>query len=136
MELTSPREGVHSQMDKPVGTLLRLRRVRDLELSLRQMARDLRIAPAHLSDIELGERTPSEDLLVRIADAYKVPAEMVRAGWRRPDPLVCEVASTSPLSMRVTTELFELAADFEAEQWEKLIQSVRRIAKGSGRRNK
>ena len=117
--------------DQAIGQVLRNRRITEIGTSLREMSRRLRIAAAHLSEIELGTRTPSEDLLCRIADAYKVPTELVRAGWRRPDPLVCEVASTSPLHMRVTTEVFGLASDFTDEQWEKLLQSARRIAKNT-----
>jgi len=51
----------------------RIRELRDeRDFSLREFARTLDVTPAHLSDIELGRRFPSENLLKRIAHKLKV----------------------------------------------------------------
>jgi transcriptional regulator with XRE-family HTH domain len=62
-------------MKKPLGTRIReLREARDL--SLRELAREVgEVSAAHLSDIELGRRYPSESLLVKLARELKVSAE-------------------------------------------------------------
>lgn len=41
------------------------------DLSLRDLAKKVEKTPAHISDIELGRRHPSEDLLRKIAEALK-----------------------------------------------------------------
>ena len=46
-----------------------IRRTRDeKDISLREFARRLGISPAFASDVELGRRFPSDDMLARIAD--------------------------------------------------------------------
>ena len=50
-----------------IGDILRRQRTEVLGKGLREMARQLGTAPAHLTDIEHGNRSPSEGLLVKIA---------------------------------------------------------------------
>lgn len=51
----------------------RLRELRDgKDLSLRELARKLGRSPAHLSDIELGRRYPSPEVLAELARALEV----------------------------------------------------------------
>ena len=59
-------------MSKSLGT--RIREIREeRDLSLREFAKKLDdISPAHVSDIELGRRFPSDDLLVKIARVLNV----------------------------------------------------------------
>lgn len=58
-------------------------RMRELRLerdfSLREFARDLDVSAAFLSDIELGRRYPSDDLLNTIARKLRTPVEELRA---------------------------------------------------------
>lgn len=51
----------------------RIRQLRgERDVSLREFAKKIDVTPAHLSDIELGRRFPSEALLKRIAISLKV----------------------------------------------------------------
>lgn len=70
-------------MSKSLGTRIReLREERDL--SLREFAKKLdNISPAHVSDIELGRRFPSDELLVKMAKILAVPlSELKRLDLR------------------------------------------------------
>jgi transcriptional regulator with XRE-family HTH domain len=55
----------------------RIRELREgMDISLREFAKKLGdVSAAHISDIELGRRYPSESLLDRIAQVLKVPPE-------------------------------------------------------------
>src|ERR1700757_2692500 len=54
----------------------RLHELRDkADLSLRELAKQVGISPPFLSDIELGRRFPSEEILVKLASALRVPLE-------------------------------------------------------------
>lgn len=59
------------------------RRIRELreamDYSLREFAKHLNnLSPAHMSDIELGRRFPSEELLVKIAKVLGVSVDELR----------------------------------------------------------
>jgi len=111
---------------QPIGDVLRARRV-ELNKGLRQMAAELGIAPAHLTDIEKGRRTPSEDLLLRIAKAYGIPVADLRAGWSRPDAVVAEVGSQDPVTAEKVPEFLRTARKLTTEQWDTLIEQARRM---------
>jgi transcriptional regulator with XRE-family HTH domain len=65
------------RMNKTLGQ--RIRELREeLDLSLREMAEKIDAAPAHVSDIELGRRNPSEALLAKIAHILRVTIEELR----------------------------------------------------------
>jgi transcriptional regulator with XRE-family HTH domain len=54
----------------------RLHQLRDkADLSLRELATKVRISSPFLSDIELGRRFPSEEILAKLASALNVPLE-------------------------------------------------------------
>ena len=54
----------------------RLRELRDsADLSVRELAKRIGISSPFLSDIELGRRFPSEEVLGKLAAALKVPLE-------------------------------------------------------------
>jgi transcriptional regulator with XRE-family HTH domain len=58
-------------MKKTLGQ--RIRELRDKQdISLREFAKMIEVTPAHLSDIELGRRFPSEGLLKRIAAKLRI----------------------------------------------------------------
>jgi transcriptional regulator with XRE-family HTH domain len=66
---------------RTLGEVLRDARV-EAELTLRDIAKKLEIAPSYLSDIENDRRVPSEDVLVRLAEELKLKVDdlMARAG--------------------------------------------------------
>lgn len=112
---------------KPIGETLRQRRVEALDKSLREMAKVLDIAPAHLTDVELGRRTPSEALLLRISVAYGITVAELRAGWSRPDAIVSEVASQDAVTAEKVPELLRSARKLTPTQWDALIDEARRM---------
>src|SRR5438445_7159329 len=61
-----------------IGPFIRRRRD-ELDLSLRELAKNLDCSPAFISDIELGRRHPSDKVLVEIARVLKVKVEALRA---------------------------------------------------------
>lgn len=111
-----------------IGEKLRVQRVEVLEKGLREMARFLDIAPAHLTDIENGRRSPSEELLVKLAKAYKLPEPDLRSGFAKPETIVSELASESPIAAEKVPELLRSARGLTAEQWDRLIKQARKIS--------
>lgn len=70
-------------MAKTLGE--RLRELRgEGDLSLRELGRRLDVSAAHLSDIELGRRYPSDELLEKLARALGTSSEALRAYDTRP----------------------------------------------------
>lgn len=108
----------------PIGEQLRRQRVDVLGKGLREMAALLSVAPAHLTDLEKGRRTPSEDLLLRIAEQYRLPVADLRAGWSRPDAIVSEVASQDPTTAAKVPEFLRTARNLTPEQWDRLIRQA------------
>lgn len=119
---------------EPIGEALRGRRVEILKKGLREMARHLDIAPAHLTDIENGRRNPSEELLVKMAVAYGVPEADLRAGFGRPEAIVSEVASESPVNAEKVPAFLRTARGLTPDQWDKLIEQAKRMSKGGEER--
>ena len=63
-----------SMITKSLGDVLR--ELRDkADLSLRELARYIDVSAPFLSDIELGKRYPSDDVLKKIADKLRIPFE-------------------------------------------------------------
>jgi len=54
------------------------------DVSLRELAKKLEVSPAFLSDIELGRRYPSDEVLVRIARELSTSVESLKAYDTRP----------------------------------------------------
>lgn len=113
--------------DLPIGERLRTQRTEVLGKGLREMARNLQVAPAHLTDIETGKRNPSEELLVRMASAYQLPEAELRAGFGKPDADVRELASETPLAAEKVPEFLRTARGLSAEQWDRLIRQARKM---------
>ena len=63
---------------KTLGEKIRELRV-ERDISLREFARDLDVSAAFLSDIELGRRFPSDELLTSIARKLRTPLDEFRA---------------------------------------------------------
>ena len=120
----------------PIGETLRIRRVEALKKGLREMARLLDIAPAHLTDIEKGRRNPSDGLLKRIGDAYGIAEPELRAGWGKADGIVGEVATQDAMTAEKVPEFLRTARKLSPEQWDRLIGQARRMASGKGKGSK
>ncbi len=112
----------------PIGERLRARRVEVLKKSLRDIARQLDSAPIHVSDIETGKRTPSEELLLKIAKVYGVPEAELRSGFARPDAIVGEVASESAVAAEKVPAFLRTARGLSADQWDTLIKQARKLS--------
>lgn len=117
---------------EPVYDLLRRQRTEVLHRGLRETAGLLGVTPTHLSDIERGKREPSEALLVRIAEVYRLPIAELRAGWGRADAIVQEVATQDPLTAEKAPDLLRSARSLTAEQWDELTRIAQEMAKRKG----
>lgn len=123
----------NSSKSKPavesIGEVLRQRRIDVLQKSVRDVARLLDTAPIHVSDIETGKRTPSEELLLKIAKVYGVTEAKLRAGFTRPESIVIEVASESDEAAEKVPALMRKATGFSLKQWDALVKSADEISK-------
>ncbi|HOW70455.1 MAG TPA: helix-turn-helix transcriptional regulator [Phycisphaerae bacterium] len=126
-----------SQNPEPsIGDIIRRRRVEVLKKGLREMARELTIAPAHLTDIEKGRRTPSEGLLKRISAAYGIGEAELRAAWSKADEVVQEVATQDTMSAEKVPQFLRTARKLNAEQWDQLIRQAEQMAAGKTRKER
>ena len=116
----------------PIGERLRHQRVEVLGKSLRDMAKLVDTAPIHLSDIETGKRTPSEDLLVRIAAAYQMPESELRGGFGKLDATVTDVFRESTTAAEKAPEFLRTAKGLSPEQWDKLIKQAKKLSEEQG----
>lgn len=68
---------------KPFGQFLREKRD-ERDLSLRELARRAQVSAAFLSDIELGRRYPSDDVLQKLGEALGVSTTELQSYDPRP----------------------------------------------------
>ena len=115
------------QGSQQVGEVLRKQRIKVLNKGLREMAKLLDIAPPHVSDMEKGRRTPSEELLLRMVKQYGVDEATLRAGWSRPEEIVSEIASQDATTAAKVPELLRTARRLSSSQWDDLIEQARRM---------
>ncbi|MBL4810074.1 MAG: helix-turn-helix transcriptional regulator [Phycisphaerales bacterium] len=113
---------------QPIGEIIRHQRTEVLMVGLRDMAKLLEIAPAHLTDIEKGRRSPSEALLLRITIQYKIDEATLRAGWGKAESDVGEIASSNAINAAKAPELLRAAKDLDAKHWDALISQARTMA--------
>lgn len=121
--------------NEPIGARLRKQRVEVLKRGLRQTAADLGIAPAHLTDIEKGRRSPSEDLLLRIAKVYRIDEQTLRKAWGKMNAVVGEVFGESETNATKVPEFLRTARELTSEQWDTLIAQAKSMSsksKGKG----
>jgi transcriptional regulator with XRE-family HTH domain len=110
----------------PICERLRIRRVDVLGKSVRDMAKVLDASPIHISDIETGKRTPSDDLLVRIANAYGLPESELRSGFSRAPEDVNKLVTETPVSVEKVPEFLRSARGLSAEQWDWFIREAKK----------
>jgi transcriptional regulator with XRE-family HTH domain len=113
----------------PIGELLRRQRVQVVKKGLREMAKLLGITPPHLTDIEKGRRTPSEELLIRIGRHYDIPEAELRSGWSRADTIVGQIATQDAVTAEKVPELLRKARKLSATQWDNLIKYANRLSR-------
>lgn len=65
-----------------LGEQIRTARLRD-ELSLRELARRIERAPSYINDIENDRRTPSEEVLAKIASVLNLDVDVLLAAAGR-----------------------------------------------------
>jgi len=76
----------------------RIRELREKQdLSVRELARQLRVSAPFLSDVELGRRHPSDDVLQRLAIQLKTTADELRQhDSRLPVQELKRIAASNP----------------------------------------
>lgn len=68
---------------KSFGQFIREKRD-ERDLSLRELARRVSVSAAFLSDIELGRRYPSDDVLQKLSDVLGIPTKELQSYDPRP----------------------------------------------------
>ncbi|MEM6484197.1 MAG: helix-turn-helix transcriptional regulator [Pseudomonadota bacterium] len=123
-----------SKPNIPIGEQLRQQRVEVLGKGLREMARLLGVTPAHLTDVEKGRRSPSEELLCKIAKEYGLEQAVLRSGWHKADTVVEEVATQDETTAEKVPQFLRTARNLSPAQWDQLIRQADRLsnAKKSG----
>jgi len=116
-----------------VGEVLRKQRIEVLDKGLREMAKLLDIAPAHLTDLEKGRRTPSEELLVRMIKQYAIDEATLRAGWSKPEEIVSEIASQDATTAAKVPEFLRSARKLSAGDWDTLIKNAKDLSRNRPR---
>lgn len=114
--------------NEKLGAVIRAHRVETLGKGLRETAAKLGIAAPHLTDIEKGRRAPSEELLVRIARVYGMDESQLRAGWRKPEAVVREIASQDSTTAEKVPEFLRTARNLKPEQWDRLIKQAKKLS--------
>lgn len=117
---------------KSIYERLRQRRVEVLDKSVRDIAKLLDTSPIHISDIETGKRTPSEDLLLRMVNVYGIPEADLRAGFSRPEAIVAELATDTPVAVEKVPEFLRTTRGWTNEQWDKMIKLAKKANEGEG----
>ncbi len=115
--------------DTPIGEVLRTQRIGVAKKGLREMAKLLGITPPHLTDIEKGRRTPSEELLLRISRLYDLPEAELRSGWSRADTIVGQVATQDAVTAEKVPELLRKARKLSSNQWDDLIAFANKLSR-------
>jgi len=111
---------------------LRQRRIEVLDKSVRDIAKLLDTSPIHISDIETGKRTPSEELLLRMVKVYGIPEADLRAGFSRPEAIVAELATDTPVAVEKVPEFLRTTRGWTNEQWDKMIKLAKKANEGEG----
>ena len=100
------------------------------------MAKLLNIAPAHLTDIEKGRRSPSDALLVRIAQRYGMEEADLRSAWAKAEDIVGQVATQDGTTARKVPQFLRKARNLSPEQWDKLIRQAERMSSEKPKRSR
>ncbi len=113
---------------QPFGETLRRRRVDGMRKGLCETARLLSIAPPHLTDIEKGRRTPSEDLMLRIATVYGIPEAELRSGWGRAESDAVDLMTSTPTNAEKAPAFLRAAGELSSAEWDILIRQAEKLS--------
>jgi transcriptional regulator with XRE-family HTH domain len=104
-----------------------IRREREAKgLSLRDLAKKIKVSPTFLSKVETEDWKPGEHKLRNIADVIGCdPDDLVARAGRVPSELA-EIIRQSPHRHHMTA-LLRTAKGFTADEMEKLVRQARRI---------
>jgi transcriptional regulator with XRE-family HTH domain len=104
-----------------------IRREREKKgLSLRDVAKKIKVSPTFLSKVETEDWKPGEEKLRMIADVIGCdPDDLLARAGRVPTEL-SEIIKHSPHRHQMTT-LLRTAKGFSAEEMEKLVRQAQRI---------
>lgn len=105
-----------------IGQMLRFSRENVIGIGLREMARRLHVAPAHVVDLEKGNRRPSETLMIAMSDEYQFSIPLLRAGFKKPDPEVLVLACETPESSEYTVRLLRVTRGMSREEYDQVIE--------------
>lgn len=100
------------------------------ELSLRELAKAIAVSAPFLSDVELGRRYPSEDVLEKLAKVLRVSLEELRAA--DPRPPVEDLRRRGEQDPALAVALRRLVN--EKVSGEALAKALERIAKERGKK--
>lgn len=121
-----------SENEPPIGEVLRQQRVNVLKKGLREMAALLGISPAYVTGIEKGTRKPAEELMLKIAQHYRLDVNQLRVGWQRTDAVVGDVANQDTTTAEKVPEFLRTARNLSPAQWDRLIQQAKKMTKNKG----
>lgn len=109
---------------KTLGQRIRERR-EELDLSLREFAKQLGCSPPFVSDVEYGRRFPSSDMLGEMARVLKLDIEELKAHDPRP-PLdeIRRMAERDPRYAMAFRTLVE--KNYTADELQRLVSSKRK----------
>jgi transcriptional regulator with XRE-family HTH domain len=105
----------------------RIRELREKhDFSVRELAKKLAVSPPFLSDVELGRRHPSDDVLARLASALGTTSDDLRRYDSRP-PLqeLKKIAANNPAMGFLLRKVVE--EDVEPEE---LLEYLKRHGRG------
>ncbi|MFA6919245.1 MAG: helix-turn-helix transcriptional regulator [Patescibacteria group bacterium] len=72
-----------NSINTTLGSFIRNSREKQ-DLSLRELAKKIDCSAAFLSDVELNRRFPTDGMLIRIAEALKIPISKLKENDTRP----------------------------------------------------
>jgi transcriptional regulator with XRE-family HTH domain len=104
-----------------------IRREREAKgLSLRDMAKKIKVSPTFLSKVEIEDWKPGEEKLRKIAEVIGCDADDLLARAGRVPTELSEIIKLSPHRHHMTA-LLRTAKGFNAEEMEKLVRQAQKI---------
>ena len=107
------------------GAFIRQKR-EEKGLSLRDMAKKIKVSPTFLSKVETEDWKPGEEKLRKIAEVIGCDADDLLARAGRVPSELSEIIKQSPHRHQMTA-LLRTAREFTAEEMEKLVRQAHKI---------
>ncbi|MCK4602420.1 MAG: helix-turn-helix transcriptional regulator [Phycisphaerae bacterium] len=116
-----------------LGRRLKDRR-KERDLGLRETARALEVSASFLTDVEKGNRLPTDEKLQALARFLDLDIAELRVLANRADSVVHDVATQDKLTADKVPSFLRLAKDLDRDQWDKLIEQARDMTTGRSRK--